>query len=244
VANTERVPRETAGRGAAGVGGAVQPALFDDEVVTRTGMMAGGPAEQPAASKRPARPKNVHRVKVTLRGTKPPIWRRFEVPSDITLARLHDVIQLGFGWQDYHMWVFETAVGSYGIADEELGYRSAANKRLSAVADWPRDRIRYTYDFGDYWEHDVLLETTVPAIPGIGYPRCTGGRRACPPEDCGGVWGYRELLKTLANPRSEGHAAMLGWLGLESAADFDPESFDVESVNDDLDQISRVLIKL
>ena len=193
--------------------------------------------------KRPAVAKNVHRLKVTLRGAKPPVWRRFEVPSDITLQRLHMVIQIGFGWQNSHLHVFETPAGRYGTYDPELEIRSAANKKLSGVADWPGDRFRYEYDFGDSWEHDIVVEAVLPAQPGVAYPRCTAGRRAGPPEDCGGVWGYADLLNVLANPRHEDHPARLWWLGIESADEFDPDVFDRDGTNAGLTRISKVLIK-
>jgi hypothetical protein len=198
---------------------------------------------QGSVASRPSVAKNVHRLKVTLRGSKPPIWRRFEVPSDTTLARLHAVIQLGFGWEDCHLWVFETLSGRYGSPDPDLEIRSAESKKLSAVADWPGDKLRYEYDFGDGWDHDIVVEAVQPAEPGVVYPRCTAGRRACPPEDCGGIWGYYELLNTLANPRHENHAQMLRWLGISSPADFDPDRFDLDEANEYLAGISKVLIK-
>ena len=198
---------------------------------------------QGAAAKRPVAAKNVHRLKVTLRGSKPPIWRRFEVPSDITLARLNSVIQLGFGWEDCHLWVFETPAGRYGTADPDLEIRSATSKKLSAVADWPGDKLRYEYDFGDGWDHDIVVEGVQPAEPGVAYPRCIAGKRACPPEDCGGIWGYYELLNTLANPRHENHAQMLRWLGISSPADFDPDRFDLDETNSYLARLSKKLIK-
>jgi hypothetical protein len=206
---------------------------------------APGATAKAAASRRAAGPKNVHRVKMTLRGAKPPIWRRFEVRSDITLGRLHKVIQTGFDWQDYHLHAFETADGRYGIPDpdDELDTRSDAHKKLSAVADWPGDRIRYTYDFGDNWEVDIVVEAVLPGEPGVRYPRCTGGRRAAPPEDSGGVWGYAEMLNVLANPDHQEHESMLMWLGIETAADYDPERFDFDLVNMDLSYMSRVLVK-
>jgi hypothetical protein len=200
-------------------------------------------AARKATARRPSRRKNIHRVKVTLRGAKPPIWRRFEVPSDTTLERLHRVIQASFGWQDYHLHVFETPVGRYGTPDPdgEADNFNDAYKKLSAVADWPGDRIRYTYDFGDNWELDVVVEAVLPAEPGIAYPRCIGGRRAGPPEDSGGVWGYADMLNVLANPEHEEHQARLSWLGIETAVQYDPEAFDCEVVN--LDLTRRVLIK-
>ena len=211
------------------------------ELLPRRSMAAG--ARSPGARARRPAARNIHRLKVTLRGTKPPIWRRFEVPSDITLARLHTVIQLGFGWQNSHLWVFETPSGRYGSYDPELEIRSAASKSLAAVADWPADKIRYEYDFGDGWEHDVVVEAVQPAKPGLAYPRCTAGRRAGPPEDSGGVWGYYDLLNTLANPRHENHAQTLSWLGIESAAEFGPDRFDLDAANAALARISKVLNK-
>jgi pRiA4b ORF-3-like protein len=181
----------------------------------------------------------VYRIKITLRGSKPPIWRRLEVPSGTTLHRLHGLIQDAFGWQDYHMWVFETAQGDYGVADPELGHRSAASKKLSDVAPRAGDRITYTYDFGDNWEHQILVEDVLTAEPGVKYPRAVAGRRAGPPEDCGGIWGYQELCETLANPEHEEHASMVEWLGLDSAADFDPAAFDLDAVNKALGSGSR-----
>jgi hypothetical protein len=209
-----------------------------------TGTKKPADAKRPAEAKRPAGPKNIHRIKVTLRGSKPPIWRRLEVPSDITLLRLHDVIQLSFGWLNHHRWVFETEAGNYGISDPELGFRSAANKKLSAVADWPGDRLRYEYDFGDSWEHDIVVEAVQPADPGGLYPRCTAGRRACPPDDSGGISEYYVLLETLANPRSDDHEAMLQWLGITSPTEFDPEYFSLDEVNNELSPITKVLVRL
>jgi hypothetical protein len=209
-----------------------------------TAKATAGARTKAAVSKRTAGPKNIHRVKVTLRGAKPPIWRRFEVSSDITLQRLHRAIQIGFEWQDYHLHVFDTAAGRYGIPDPDVpDARSDAYKKLSAVADWPGDRIRYTYDFGDWWELDIVVEAVLPAEPGIRYPRCTGGRRAAPPEDSGGVWGYADLLNILADPRHEEHQARLEWLGIETPAEFDQDRFDRDIVNLDLSDVSRVLIK-
>ena len=195
-----------------------------------------GPASGPGS-------RDVHRVKITLRGARPPIWRRLEVPSDITVRRLHDVIQQAFGWEDSHLWVFSAPDGEYGIADRELGFRSAASRKLAAVAPDPGDRVRYTYDFGDGWEHDIVVEDVRPAEPGVAYPRCTAGRRACPPEDCGGIWGYQELLAVLADPGDEQHADMLEWLGLESAAEFDPAAFDPDETSIALAPLARVLVK-
>lgn len=173
---------------------------------------------------------SVQRVKVTLRGSKPPIWRRLEVPSTITLEKLHLVIQAAFGWENYHLWVFDAGSGRYGLPDRELEIRSAAAKRLKDVAPRRGDRLSYTYDFGDNWVHDLLVEEVLTAEPEFTYPRCVTGRRAGPPEDCGGMWGYEELIDVLADPAHPEHADRLEWLGLTSAAQFDPARFDLDDI--------------
>ncbi|MFF0795204.1 plasmid pRiA4b ORF-3 family protein [Streptomyces spiralis] len=196
-----------------------------------------------AKTPRTAPGKTVHKVKITLRDSRPPIWRRLEMPSDITLRELHDVIQAAFGWEDYHMWAFETGRDRYGIADRDLGIRSAASKRLGQVAPRTGDRLRYTYDFGDDWEHDILIEDVTTPETGTAYPRCLTGRRACPPEDCGGIWGYDYLIEILADPHHEEHEDRLEWLGLDSADQFDPAAFDAAQVNSALSALATVLVK-
>jgi hypothetical protein len=91
-------------------------------------------------------------------------------------------------------------------------------------------KLRYTYDFGDDWEHDILVEKVLDRNETVAYPRCTGGRRAAPPEDCGGIWGYAELVEVLNDPADPEHKDRLEWLGLDDAADFDPDRFDAEAV--------------
>ncbi|MFC7279465.1 plasmid pRiA4b ORF-3 family protein [Paractinoplanes rhizophilus] len=183
----------------------------------------------PAKRKKSSGPAPIYQVKVALKNTKPPIWRRLELPADTSLARLHDIIQTAFGWEDAHMHVFETAYGDFGIADRELGHRSEAPVTLEQVAPAAGDKFHYTYDFGDSWSHEITVEKVLDraAVP---YPRCTGGRRAAPPEDCGGVWGYDELVEILADPTHPEHEERLEWLGLESAAEFDPAHFDAAAI--------------
>ncbi|MBN1174713.1 MAG: plasmid pRiA4b ORF-3 family protein [Micromonosporaceae bacterium] len=166
-----------------------------------------------------------------MRGSKPPIWRRLEVPSDTTLDGLHQVIQTGFGWYGGHLWVFETPDGEYGQPDAQLGHVDAATVTLDEVAPDVGDRIRYVYDFGDDWQHDLVVEQIVAAQPGVAYPRCTAGRRARPPEDCGGMWVYQDLLAVVADPGHPEHAEALDTLRATSAAAFDPARFDRDTVN-------------
>jgi hypothetical protein len=203
--------------------------------------MANTRRTKPGASTAPAR--TVHTIKVTLAGSQPPIWRRLQVPSTMTLRALHDVLQVAFGWEDYHMWVFETPLGRYGLADRDLEISSAAAKRLGQVAPHKTDRLGYTYDFGDDWEHIIVVEAISSPEPGIAYPRCLTGRRACPPEDCGGIWGYDYLIEILTDPRHEEHQERLEWLGLDSPSQFDPSAFDPAQANTALAGLATILIK-
>jgi Plasmid pRiA4b ORF-3-like protein len=197
------------------------------------GLRFGGPApaKLPAKRKKSDGPAPIYQVKVGLRDAKPPIWRRLRVPADVSLARLHDVVQAAFGWEDSHMHVFETPYGDFGRADRELGHRAEAPVTLEQVAGQAGDKIRYTYDFGDGWVHEIAVEKVLDRDPALVYPSCTGGRRAAPPDDCGGIWGYEELVEILTDPQHPEHQDRLEWLGLDHAAQFDPAAFDVDEVN-------------
>lgn len=174
-------------------------------------------------------PAKVHQLKVVLRGSEPPIWRRLQVPSTTTLAELHGVLQVAMGWEDYHLHQFEIARVTYGIDDGE-GWGPAPKDerrtRLDRVARKGTSLV-YEYDFGDSWEHDITVDDVFAAEEGKTYPTCTAGERACPPEDCGGIWGYEEFLGALADPDHEEHDRLLEWVGGE----FDPERFDLAGVN-------------
>ena len=175
-------------------------------------------------------------LKVTLRGvSKPPVWRRLLVPADMRLDRLHEVIQTSLGWTDTHLHVFSTAAGDYGVPEPELGFRNERNARLAQFLKQQGDRINYAYDFGDGWEHDIVLEQRIVPDPGAQLPACVAGKGACPPEDCGGPWGYSDLKETLANPRHEDHDDMLEWLGLDSGEEFDATACDLVEINEVLD---------
>ncbi|GAA2703551.1 hypothetical protein GCM10010429_09460 [Micromonospora olivasterospora] len=194
------------------------------------------PAGLPAKRKKSDGPAPIYQIKVGLRGARPPIWRRLEVPADVSLARLHELIQVAFDWYDTHLHVFETAYGSFGRPDADLGHRAASRVTLEQVAPAVGDKLRYTYDFGDSWEHDIVVEKTLDRDPSVTYPRCVGGRRAAPPEDCGGVWGYAELVEILGDPAHPEHRDRLDWLGLDDPTDFDPARFDAKAVTAALPQ--------
>jgi hypothetical protein len=147
-----------------------------------------GPASDDAAASR------IYRLRIDLKGAKPPIWRRVEVPGDLTLAGLHEVIQTVFEWEGSHLHVFETPLGEFGDGDVALGHRHDGEVTVDQVLQG-NARIGYVYDYGDYWEHVIRVESVKEPEPGTVYPRCIGGRRAAPPEDCGGIARYQESLR-------------------------------------------------
>jgi Plasmid pRiA4b ORF-3-like protein len=171
--------------------------------------------------------KSVVSLKVTLRGTKPPVWRRLLVPGALTLGDLHHAIQAAMGWHDSHLHAFDIDGRQYGdrstvddVADE---HRLTLNSLMkSGIA-----RFGYTYDFGDDWEHIIAIEKTQPALEEKSYPTCVAGARNCPPEDCGGCWGYGHLLEVLADPTHPEHAEQIEWID----EDFDPNEFSIENAN-------------
>jgi hypothetical protein len=172
---------------------------------------------------------SIYQLKVTLQGVRPPVWRRLLVPSAVPLSTLHGILQVALGWTDSHLHSFEVQGETYGVPDREFAndMRSEARMRLDRALVREKDAIFYEYDFGDGWRHKIVLERIVPATPQTRAPLCIAGARACPPEDCGGVWGYANLLAAIANPSHPEHEEMLEWLGDE----FDPAHFHVEEVN-------------
>jgi hypothetical protein len=173
---------------------------------------------------------SIVRLKVTLRGIRPAIWRRVEVPADLSLFDLHRVLQAAMGWTDSHLHQFVHRGVYYGPPDREFGMEVVSERRtrLDELLEKPKDRLIYEYDFGDGWEHDVVLEAAGAPQPDARYPRVVDGKRACPPEDVGGPGGYAEFLEALADPAHEEHEHMLAWVG----GRFDPEHFDLLVAND------------
>jgi hypothetical protein len=173
-------------------------------------------------------PRAIYQLKVTLSDVSPPVWRRVLVPGGYTLDRVHRVIQYAMGWQGYHLHSFDIDGVPYGEPDPdgELALRDELDTRLDAVAA-KGSRFLYTYDFGDWWEHEVVVEDVFAADPEEYYPMCEAGQRACPPEDVGGAFGYAQLLAALDDPAHVEHEQMKSWLG----RDFDPEAFESERVS-------------
>lgn len=175
----------------------------------------------------------VYQLKVTLAETKPPVWRRVLVDGASTLDQVHEVIQAAFGWWNYHLHEFEVGRTRYGVPDPDEDWgeppRDERRTRLDAIAGEGAS-FEYTYDFGDGWDHKVTVEKVLPAGSALTVPACIDGRRACPPEDCGGTWGYRELLEILADPAHPEHHERREWLDRP----FDPEAFDSSEFEDNL----------
>jgi hypothetical protein len=208
-----------------------------------------------------AKERRIYEVRITLSGSKPLIWRKLAVPSDITLGRLHEVIQIAMGWTDSHLHQFMlqdkslrkgpeviaqlTEAGRYdeiftatrgirvfvpcrpGFDELDMDGEDEDAATLSGLCPKVKSKLIYEYDFGDGWEHTIEVQKIVEPEPGAQYPVCLAGKKACPPEDCGGVWGYYDLLEAVADQKHENHDDMLEWLG----DDFDPEAFDLDEVN-------------
>ncbi|MBE7379914.1 MAG: plasmid pRiA4b ORF-3 family protein [Leptolyngbya sp. SIO1E4] len=175
------------------------------------------------------------RWQVWLADSDPPIWRRFQVSNQATLDDLHQVLQRVMGWHNSHLHAFNIRGDRYAppldppLADtQDSTAVTLANLNFKADA-----RFTYTYDFGDGWLHLLTLEAILVPDASLPTPHCLEGERACPPEDCGGVWGYEELLEQLGNPDTPDYEDLLNWVG----ADFDPEVFPIEAVNQQLNQL-------
>ncbi len=172
---------------------------------------------------------SIYQLKVTLRDSHPAIWRRIQVPDTILLPHLHGVLQLAMGWTNSHLHSFQ--VGKQIFAepspDDEFPIIDYRSVRLNQIAPAVADCLVYLYDFGDSWEHDIVVEEILPAEKGTRPLSCLDGQRACPPEDFGGVWGYDDFVKAIRNPRHPEHTEMLEWVGGE----FDPDKFDLPAVN-------------
>lgn len=156
-------------------------------------------------------------LRIELKDTDPLIWRQVEVPTSITLKVLHDIIQITIGWFDYHLWEFIIGEQRYGLPmDEDWGTeprKQAAKVRLRDVLKSKSAVIDYVYDFGDYWEHRITITGVRSGAPETAYPRYIAGEGAGPPEDCGGIPGFYNLLQARTDPADPDHADALEYLG-------------------------------
>ena len=175
-----------------------------------------------------------YQLKITLQDVKPPVWRRVIVPSELTLFHLHHVIQIVMGWEDCHLHDFTIQQTRYAVPSPE-DFDDPIDERETALCDvaGPRSRFVYQYDLGDEWEHAILVEKVFGDE--TLQPICMDGARTCPPEDSGGPWGYAEKLEALANPDDDESEDLRDWIGM----DFDPERFDRDAVNMELQRFFR-----
>ena len=181
----------------------------------------------------------IYQIKVTLRGTHPLIWRRILVSGNTTLLKLHDILQIVMGWENAHLHLFKTPGLVYGDPMNDvygdISTAVEATCKLRQLIHCAGQRFSYEYDFGDSWEHRLVVEKILSGQERQRYPICLKGKRACPPEDVGGVWGYENFLKAIQDPKHEEHEDYLNWIGGE----FDPETFDLDEVNVRLKRMGR-----
>ena len=183
--------------------------------------------------------RSTYQIKVQLQGAKPPIWRRFLVVDSMSLEDFHDVLQINMGWTNSHLHQFQLGNARFGMKDPDfdLGWdMELKDERDYLIKDLLRaekDSLIYEYDFGDSWMHKVTLEKILPFDTTHQLPRCVKGKRACPPEDIGGFWGYQEFLSAWTDPEHPEHEEMRDWAGEYFHG---PEWFDVDEVNSILEE--------
>lgn len=174
----------------------------------------------------------IYQLRISLHWLEPSIWRRVQVPGDITLKTLHHVIQSLFRWEDYHLHEFSIGDRRYGMADrvQDPEMKDEAGAQLTQVIPDVGETFTYTYDFGDYWEHTIEVEEMLDPDGETKYPVCLDGEYAGPPEDCGGPPGFADLMMAINDPEHPEHEDMLEWVG----EDYDPEAFDLEQMNEQM----------
>ena len=176
-------------------------------------------------------------VRIELKNSDPPIWREIEVPTSITLETLHGVIQAAIGWRNSHLWEFTIAKRRYGPpTDEDWSDEPAADARKTRLRDVlgpSKTTIDYLYDFGDGWEHRLTVANARAGDPSLAYPRYIAGERNGPPEDCGGIPGFYQMLDAAADPAHPDHADSKAWL-----AGYDPNRLDESKIKRGLGRIA------
>lgn len=179
----------------------------------------------------------IYQLKISLRDSEPEIWRRVLVSGGVTLKKLHRVIQEAMAWTDSHLHEFIVGKISYCEPDPEMEIGRSKNENrfhLYEIAPKAKGSFLYVYDFGDGWEHKIKVEKILDRDERYpGYSTCLGGEKACPPEDCGGIYGYYEMMEVREDPKHPEHENVIEWLGDE----FDPETFDLEETNEMLKRI-------
>lgn len=183
----------------------------------------------------------VYQLHVALAGIEPPIWRQMLVPGHITLFGLHEFLQVVMGWQNEHLHLFVINGTTYSEPDPEEEYVAKDDRRvrLQQVVPQAGETFRYEYDFGDSWRHDITVEGIMPENTWTSVPACLDGQRACPPEDCGGVSGYANLVEALGHRRHPDHRQLREWVGPR----YDPEVFSLQAVNAALSVLAGYVLR-
>jgi transcriptional regulator with XRE-family HTH domain len=202
------------------------------------GLLDGALHEDP---RREAAAPAIYQFKITLLHLQPAVWRRFQVPNDFTLGDLHRVVQIVLGWENDHLHEFRLRDARFGATHDPMGGPLSMEGsldeneyRLCELGLRAKSKLHYEYDFGDGWQHQLVLEKALPHAPGF-VPVCLEGARACPMEDSGGAWGYANKLEILADPKHPEHEQIAEWMG----GSFDPEAFNLEAINHRLTSCCR-----
>jgi len=176
-------------------------------------------------------PVPVYQLKVTIDDIRPPIWRRIQVSGDITLFKLHKILQAVMEWEDYHLHLFQIGEDYYAIPSPDdpwpMETKNEKRAKLFQIAPAEKSKFIYEYDLGDSWRHNILVEKILLPERELEHPVCLAGKRSRPPEDCGGIGGYYRFLKAIGDPKHPEHEDTLVWAGEE----IDPERFDKEEIN-------------
>jgi len=172
-------------------------------------------------------------LKIRLTNTKPPIWRRVLVKKETSFYELHHIIQIVMGWQNYHLYEFKGKGYRIGVPNEELDELydhkiiDATTVSLEEFISEPKEKLKYEYDFGDGWMHQINVEKILEKQSGVSYPICIAGKLNCPLEDCGGIWGFYQMLEILEDKKHPEREEMIEWVG----ENYDPEYFDTNQTN-------------
>ena len=188
----------------------------------------------------------IFQFKITLDESRPKIWRRIMVPADYSFFALHCAIQNAMGWTDSHLHAFYIQPANRPTSDmitielpnpegDDLFFpRNTRDERKEKIADYFGKIVKqcgYCYDFGDNWDHTVLFERELERDYKATYPKCVAGENACPPEDCGSIWGYSDLQKIIKDPKHKEHKDMLKWLGINDPSEFNPNEFNLTDID-------------
>ena len=179
-------------------------------------------------------------IKVTIKNTHPPVWRRLQIPAGITFHELNAIIQLAFNWSGYHLYSFEIGNLLIEIPDDifdDFDYKVINSKRTKVDKYFDEiEKLEYTYDFGDNWIHDIQIENVVESEEKFKNPVCLKAKMASLPEDCGGPWGYEDLLDVINNPKDERYQDMKDWLEKGYSVWYDDRTYvDLNRINRELE---------